>query len=282
LKLRKGNQQIYILIGSGGFLGRALANSLRSQNTKFYTASHSSISDFRIDLTKPFDSFIAKLPDKITHGIICSAIATIDICKSDYKASYEFNVTRTIEMIEQFQNKGITPLFCSSDMVFDGTLGNYKETDDRFPSTAYGEMKKIVEDYLFDSNKPFLIVRLTKLYSRDHKDTSFIQEIKTKLASGQIVSAAYDQFVNMIEVKEAASVITLLLQQKHSGVFHIAGSETLTRYAIACRIATPINALDQIKKCSIEDFNFKEPRPKNNTLNTDKIRKELNIEFSKF
>jgi len=273
---------MYIIVGSGGFLGVAFAKVFRSESVEFLTSSHSGQPDFRIDLTQPPGDFASQLPNEITHGIICSAISAIDTCRRNYEASFKFNVTHTIELIKQLQNKGITPVFCSSDMVFIGDRGNYREADERLPLTAYGEMKMAVENYLLGGNRPYLIVRLSKLFSHAKEDTSFVQDIQRKLISNETISAASDQFICMTDVNETASAINLLMQRKHTGVYHIAGPEKLTRYSLTHRIAMPMNALHLVEECSIDDIDFDEPRPKNNTLNTDKIKQELNFEFSKF
>jgi dTDP-4-dehydrorhamnose reductase len=120
------------------------------------------------------------------------------------------------------------------------------------------------------------------LFSRDPGDTSFAKDIKQKLASNETITAASDQFICMTNVEETASAISLLMQQKCSGIYHLAGPEKLTRYSLARRIATPMKALNLVEECSIDDFVFDESRPKDNTLNTDKISQELNFDFSKF
>ena len=87
----------------------------------------------------------------ISHGININ----LDKTKKNYKKSYFINVYKTKKIIDYCFNKKIIPVYISSDGVFDGLKGNYKETDLKNPIHSYGKIKNEVEKYIIKSKKIF-------------------------------------------------------------------------------------------------------------------------------
>ena len=61
-----------------------------------------------------------------------------------------------------------------------------------------------------------------------------------------------------------------------SGLFHAAGSESCTKYEFARRIATVFGfASDGVHPVSIDSLKMRANRPKDTSMSTDKITREL-------
>ena len=68
-------------------------------------------------------------------------------------------------------------IFFSSDYVFDGKKGKYKESDEPNPVNLYGEQKYEIEEYIKKSLENFSILRIAKTYFQDLKTPCFLKNI---------------------------------------------------------------------------------------------------------
>ena len=89
-----------------------------------------------------------------SHVIFGAAVNPRPELSKNVADSYETNVVRTIKIINYCFDQNIVPIFMSTDNVFDGKKGNYKETDKTNPLNNYGKMKCEVENHLLASENP--------------------------------------------------------------------------------------------------------------------------------
>ncbi|RMH36197.1 MAG: NAD-dependent epimerase/dehydratase family protein [Nitrospirae bacterium] len=261
------------VIGSQGLLGRhVMAHLVRSGYT-VVTSSHRPGADVCIDLREPVKPFPFRFRN-VSWAVLCSAISGLDQCARDVAGSYRFNVVHTIEFIEQLFHHHVVPIFCSSDLVFAGISGNYAEHDPRNPSTEYGRQKKIVEDYLLGQDRPWIILRLSKLYATTPDDRSPIGDTVRRLQYGERVRCAVDQMITPTYVQDVARIIEWCIRTNRRGCYHVAGPQSMTRYELGLKIAKRLQAEARIERCSIAELNLSEIRPLNNTLDTHKLRSD--------
>lgn len=268
-----------LIIGANGLLGKYAVEHFESRGIPVFRMSHRQPADRLFDLSQPVEQF--SFPAAVSHALFCSSMTSIDACCLEPERTEMFNVTRTVEFLQQLLRRDIIPIFCSSDLVFDGSRGGYRETDDRLPNTAYGRQKKSVEDFLSTQNKPFLIVRMTKIYSIGSDDTSPIKQMLDALASGRAVRCAVDQAIVPTWVGDVVKCIELLLKLGKTGIYHLASQVCYTRFTLGRLLSGAVGRGDLLAPCSIGDFPFAEPRPKDNSLNADKVAAEIGINFVK-
>jgi len=77
--------------------------------------------------------------------------------------SKALNVDSIKRILNRLKEWEIKPIFASSEFVFDGKKGNYKETDEVNPILLYGKQKVAIEDYIQSQFKDYLIFRLAKV-----------------------------------------------------------------------------------------------------------------------
>ena len=262
-----------LLVGAGGFLGRRMTQALKNVGQDALRASHGNDADLRIDLSQPISTL--ELPNSVSHGVILSSITSIDACFQDPERTTAFNVTHTIQLIEHLIAQDITPVFVSSDVVFDGMRGDYREEEMPAPNTQYGKHKRDVELFLEQNAPHHLIVRLGKLYTLAKDDTSPISGLVRSLSRGESVQAATDQYLTPTLAEEVADGILKLIALDAQGVFHLTPTENgaLTRFEMALKVAKTLGvAPELVHPCSIHDFDFLEARPTNSTLNGEKFQ----------
>ena len=262
-----------LVIGSDGLVGRRAAAMLPGCGWQLITASHvPGKADLTLDLTQPGAAeALEELPEGVDHALFCAGLTKVDEVARNPERSQAFNVTHTIEVLRPLMARGIKPVFLSSDLVFKGDRGDYREEDPRLPETVYGRQKLAVENFLIGhGERPSLIVRASKLYSLGPEDTSPIRETIDALRRGEIILAARDQTICPTWVNDLIGVIDLLLRQGRTGAFHVSAPQSFSRLEMATLIACYLNRMEQVRPCSIHDFSFFESRPVNSGLNVEK------------
>jgi len=270
-----------LIVGSGGLLGAHAAAQFRRLGSPVVCASHGPGAELQVDLTQPGGGdLVARLPDGVTHALMASSITSLDACARDPEATRRFNVTRTIQLLEALLARGIQPVFCSSDLVFRGDRGRYREDDPREPTTEYGRHKRAVEAFLLGQDRPVLIIRMSKLYSVDPDDPSPIGQMLNALSRGEPVRCADDQVICPTAVEDIPRALEALLRRHATGVYHVAAPQPFTRYTLGRRVAAAIAREELIQRCSIRDFAFAEPRPVDNSLDVSKFLTETGFRFT--
>ena len=123
-----------------------------------------------------------KINTKIRYIIIASAInVNIDDSKRNWDNSYYVNVVKTKSIIDYCFEHDIIPIYISSDGVFDGLKGGYKETDNKNPVNCYGRIRNEVEDHLLNSGNKFIILRSGRVFGTDLKDETIITDMIKQL-----------------------------------------------------------------------------------------------------
>lgn len=260
-----------LVVGSGGLLGHAAVGWCDAHGVGCHRASHRPGADMTLDLHHPPGAWADNLPDGLTHALLCSAISRLDTCAREPEATWRFNVTHTLALIESLAARGIVPVFCSSDLVFAGQRGGWREDDACHPTTAYGRQKRAVEEHLARASYPWLVLRLSKLYSDRVDDPSPVCGILRDLLAGRIVRGAVDQTVCPTWVDDVPRALGALLQADATGVWHVACAERYTRHSLALLLAEAVGRPELVQPCHLADFDFVEPRPADNTLDVGRL-----------
>lgn len=274
-----------LVIGATGTLGRHLAAAGRRRGFEVYATARQAAPG-RLRFCLPDDdanAFLDRLPTPPAAAFVCAAESGIDRCRQD-PASEAINVAATRRLFAALAERGILPVFYSSDLVFSGRPGEaadgYREGDPCHPGTAYGRQKHQAEEALRQLGDEHLILRLTKLYSTDGDDRSPLAQWRQALASRQVIRCATDQWLTPTWAGDVAAVSYALLERNHRGTVHVAAPESFTRFSLAVRLAHQWGfAAGLVSPCLIGDFAFAEPRPQDNRLNTDYLRRLLDFHF---
>ncbi|MDH5750124.1 MAG: sugar nucleotide-binding protein, partial [Rhodospirillales bacterium] len=208
-----------LVVGSGGFLGRRFAESLRHRQGGVIAASHQEKSDLHLDLRE--DPKNLDIPRGIRYALMLSSVTSVDDCFNEPERTHTLNVVNTIKLATRFQECGVVPVFFSSDLVFRGDKGNYIEEDDTEPLTEYGKQKKIVEDMLVAEIPESIIIRLGKVYTLEDDDTSPVHGLIESLSCGKRVRAATDQVLTPTLAGEIVDSVIDLMSRGARGIYHL-------------------------------------------------------------
>jgi dTDP-4-dehydrorhamnose reductase len=126
----------------------------------------------------------------------------------------------------------------STDVIFSGRLGRpYRETDRPDPVTEYGRFKVEAEAAVAERAPGALVVRTSLLLAG--RRPSRHEEVALEAADGRAPYPFYDDEVRCpIAVADAAAALVELAHSPVHGPLHVAGSDAVSRYELACLVAT--------------------------------------------
>jgi dTDP-4-dehydrorhamnose reductase len=271
----------HLILGGSSFVGRRLYKRLGPARALITFNANPVADGIRFDSTSMGLSDIVPDPDAIDQAILLLGDTQPDSCVADRERSHLVNVEGIKRVINQLNDWGIRPVFTSSEFVFDGAKGEYMESDAPNPILLYGEQKLEIERYLDKTTDDFAVLRLAKVYGDDPDDgTLFGGLMKTARAGGEALVAS-DQRFSPVYVGDVCDAILAAVDGILQGVYHVAGSEALTR--LEC-METAITALERhhpidltIETCSIHDFDLPEKRPVDVSMKPDKFVAETGM-----
>ncbi len=142
-----------LITGASGLLGLNLALELCREHTVFGTANqHALHTDaftiLQADLLAPGaleNLFEQSRPDWVIH---CAALANLEACEADPALASQLNteLPRQLAQLCKENRRDVTRggarlVHISTDAVFDGSRGNYTETDEPSPLGVYARTK---------------------------------------------------------------------------------------------------------------------------------------------
>jgi dTDP-4-dehydrorhamnose reductase len=240
-----------LMIGSG-LLGSKLAGIVVNEFTmlttyKEHPPTTENYKSYYLDIINERDVtvLIKKLnPNYIIHT---AALTDVDHCERDKRLAWNINVEGTKHIAEASKETGAKLIYISTDYVFDGEKGMYKENDPTNPIDYYGKTK-LQGEKVVNGLRDYIIVRPSVLYGADN----------------------------------LAELILTLIEKEECGIFHLSGSERISRFDFALKIAKIFDLnTDLIKPIASDQLNWIAKRPMDSSLDVtkiSKIRKPLNIE----
>jgi len=267
-----------IIFGASGFLGRYLYTYFRNHYPHEYMLGtyhqHPMESLIQYDFTQSNLEEISQI-NKIRYAIICSGQTGIDTIKKEPDHYRDLNVIQSIKLIQKINDIGITPVYISTDNVFDGTKGNYREDNDLNPINLYGSQKKEVEEFISKYLNQFIIIRLNKLYSSDpHAKNWLVNWIRALSQQTDIACDTTQQFCPT-HVMDVAQGIDKLISTNKQGIYHMASHLPLTYMEIGQTICNYYGySRNQLKEVQINHLGLLEKRPLKINLNSEKLLNE--------
>jgi len=230
----------------------------------------------QVDLLAIDDSFsqIELLqPDAIIH---CAAIANLNVAEAQPELAHQLNAEVPGRMAAAAAIWGIPFVHISTDAVFDGGKGKYRETDATNPLSVYARTKLAGERGVGDGNPDALIARVVFFGWSLSGERSLSEFFFNHLGAGKEVKGFVDTFFSPLYVADLASLLLEMLAAKLSGVYHVVSPESLSKYTFGVRIADTFGFDSRlITPVVAKDLDRGAQRSLNLTLNSDKLEKAL-------
>ncbi|RBW58026.1 SDR family NAD(P)-dependent oxidoreductase [Tenacibaculum sp. E3R01] len=278
-----------VITGSNGLLGQSLVSLLLNEKDKYKVIgfsrgdNRSGRNDFEyvsIDIT---DEMLLKeklktyTPDVIINT---AAMTNVDACEDNKEECDKLNVD-VVHFLKEYAEKTNAHLIhLSTDFIFDGEKGYYKETDDPNPLSYYGMSKLKSEELLTSSSVHYTILRTILVYGKvfDMSRSNIVLWVKKSLEEGKEVTIVNDQYRMPTYVESLALACKLVIDKKVKGVFNVSSKKLLSIYEIAMEIAEVFDLnKNLIKPISTQSLNQKASRPAKTGFDLSKSIEQLNF-----
>lgn len=221
--------------------------------------------------------FAAEKPAAIIH---CAAISKTPACQADPALARRINVEATALLSELAAE--IPFVFFSTDLVFDGRKGDYDEAAAPNPLNVYAETKAQAEQVVLRNPRHMVIRTSLNGGVSPTGNRGFNEETRNALRSGKTLNLFTDEFRNPIAAHVTARAIIELLQRGAAGLFHVAGSERLSRWEIGqLLVARWGGGASQLRAGALRDYTGPTRAP-DTTLNCAKAQWLLSFPLPRF
>ena len=234
-----------LVIGGSGFIGRYLARRLAETPGSEVVGTFRSRPPgvevgpwHRVELTGAAELeriFRLSRPDAVVH---LAAIADVGTCEREPERAVAVNVTATSAIAELCRRHEARLVFVSTEYVFDGQRGYYREVEAPNPATVYGQTKWEAEREVARLAPAWSIVRTSIVYGwplQAHRN--FVPWLIERLRSRQPYQAPTGVLRTPVYVEHLAEGIARLVEGGCPGIHHIAGSDWVSMYDFALAVA---------------------------------------------
>ena len=222
------------------------------------------------------------LPTAIIHT---AALTNVDYCELNPVECHAVNVEATQLLWESAKQFGVHFQLVSTDFVFDGTKGNYGETDVVCPLSVYAQSKVDAEKLLLeDEITDWSIARTIIVFGTGHNlsRTNLVLWALEALPKGESMKLVNDQFRAPTWADDLAYGCVEIVNRKEKGIFHLSGPETNSIDQLVKRIANHIGIQNPpIEAISSATLNQPAKRPPKTGFDLSKARRLLNYQPKK-
>jgi dTDP-4-dehydrorhamnose reductase len=272
-----------VVTGSSGLLGRILVNLLKNDYEVIGIDKHALTNEpdaLALDITQTpgaLESMVKLRPSVVVHT---AAETNVDLCETDHEHARMINVEGTANVAEACAKSGAKMIFISTDYVFDGTKGNYSEIDQPNPISFYGLSKLEAERIVIFKLPNALVMRASVLYGWHPSKLNFGTWVINGLRKRQTLRVVKDHINSPTLANNLAMAIRVAIERGSEGLLHVAGSERISRFDFARKIAKSFD-LDESLLVPVEmrDLNWVAKRPRDSSLDVAKAEKELGIQL---
>lgn len=217
-------------------------------------------------------------PDAVIHT---AALANLEKCEADPQTAHILNAEAPGLLSEACAKNNIQFIHISTDAVFDGTkTGVYTETDTPNPLGVYSATKLQGEINVVSAN-PRAVVARVNFFGWSLSGTRSLSEFfYNKLSAGEQCNGFTDVYFCPLFVGDLAVTLVRMLDKGLSGLYHVVGSEGLSKYDFGQRIAHQFGfAPALVIPKSVEESGLIAKRSHNLRLSIHKLSTDLGIEI---
>ncbi len=260
------------ITGASGLIGNYLVQTAAmfapNRQIRAWTRADLDLLDFDAVRRK----FQREKPRLVIH---CAALTFPPTCQADPDLARRLNVEVTSMLADLARD--IPFVFYSSDQVFDGRSGNYDESATPNPLNIYGETKAAAEKIVLANPKHTVIRTSLNGGTSPRGDRGFNEQLRRAFERGQKLTLFTDEFRCPIPAVVTAGATWELVALNRAGLYHITGSERLSRWQMGELIAARWPQLNpRIEPESVEHYRGS-PRPRDVSMNCSKAQKLLSF-----
>jgi dTDP-4-dehydrorhamnose reductase len=270
-----------LITGASGLYGSKLAQLALAKNFEVYSSDIQSLSVYgsfvKLDISgkeQVEEAFKSIKPDVVVHA---ATLTDVDKCELNKELAWKVNVEGTKNVVEAAKNVGSFLIYISTDYVFSGKKGRYKESDVPDPINYYGVTKLKAEE-IVQTQTEYFIARPSVIYGSTPAagKVNFALWIIETLGKGEHAKIVTDQWNTPTLNTNLAEMTLEVIDRRLTGIYHLCGATRISRYEFAKQIAD-VFTLEKslIDPVLSSQFTWPAKRPMDSSLDTSQAQKTL-------
>src|SRR4051794_11754936 len=259
-----------VVFGRGGQLGVELVREFTQRGYEVVGFDRSAV-----DVTD--GSRVEGTLAEIDPAIVLNAAAynQVDVAENEPAAAFAGNALAVRNLAIACRQVDARLVHFSTDYVFDGTAGRpYTEEDQTHPLGAYAVSKLAGEIYAQAYLDSPLIIRTSGVFGPAGCRTNrgnFVELMLRLAKSGQPIRVVEDHVASPTYAPALAARTADLVEQDHSGVFHIGGGVPISWFEYAKLIFAAAGLSPELRPTNEKEYRTIARRPKFSALSNEKL-----------
>jgi len=276
-------QRLKVLVtGASGFIGMHITRHLKDRWTvmgTYFNHPYTTMDIPMLSLDLTDGRALARMvfemrPYAVVH---CAALTDTALCEKNRALASLINAEGTRRLARVARDVSARMIHLSTDLVFNGEKGWYREDDPVSPLQIYGETKVKGEEAIMEEHDNAAILRVGLVYGPSPLGNRSASEWPLyEIQQGRTPTLFTNQFRTPTSALNIARVVGELLDHTFTGILHISGPDRMSRYEFGRALLEAYGIpLNRIKPGSLEELPSISARPRDSSLNTDLARSLL-------
>lgn len=237
-----------LITGSNGLLGQKLIAALRNDPSVELIATSRGEDRSPQPLGARYRSMDITVQEEVdavfdttrpTAVIHTAAMTNVDACELDHAACRLQNVTATEHLVKASKRHQSHFIFLSTDFIFDGANGPYREEDLPAPLSIYGHSKLDGEKLVMKSGLDhWAIARTIIVYgvAEGLSRSNVVLWAKGALEKGQPITVVDDQWRMPTLAEDLADGCIRIAKQNATGIYNLSGPDGMSILELVYRV----------------------------------------------
>lgn len=276
-----------LITGSNGLLGQKLVHKLKADDQVTLIATSRgenrlmdqvgyTYEDLDITNQNQVDGIFEKhQPEAVINT---AAMTNVDACEQDKEGCDKLNVDAVEYLIKACKQHSCHLVHLSTDFIFDGKDGPYREEAIPKPLSYYGESKLKAEKLIENSSLNFSILRTVLVYgvAEAMSRSNIVLWAKGALEKQQHINVVDDQYRTPTLAEDLADGCILAAKQKAQGIYNISGEGYMSILELVWQVAE-FWKLDKSLVTAVSSNTLSQPakRPPKTGFILEKAKSEL-------
>ena len=275
-----------LVIGGSGLLGSKLTDVFTDAHFTFNKTEIKTKRAYRLDLTdgSSLRLILGKLRPRTI--IVTAAMTNVDGCELNPDIAYAVNSSPFVTITNYLKERRGRLIQISTDYVFSGEKGNYREEDERNPVNVYGRSKMKAEEIIITSGVDYSIIRTSGIFGMGQSTgkTNFFRWLYDSLSKGQTISLVSDQFYSPTLNFVLANAIGEVYEREITGVLNFSSRDRINRHDFGILVADIFQKKRElIKTVTMREMKWIAKRPRDSSLDNAKaanllVNKPIDVE----
>ena len=270
----------FLVTGSAGLVGQQVVKDL-SKSNQVFSCYNESKPEYGIPMKMDLlnhemvsNVLLETEPDVVIH---LGAMTGVDLCEKEESMAFDINTKATQIIAQQCSILNTFLVYVSTDYVFDGNFGMYKEDDVANPLGFYGKSKLEGEKAVQNFSTNWCIARTSTPFGLHPTKKSFPMWVIENLQKQKQIDVLIDQFTSPTYIPNLSRMLIEISERRITGIIHAAGASKISRYQMASMVSDKLN-LDGtlLKQISMNKMKWVAQRPKDSSLDVSRASSILN------